>query len=59
MSEDLKQYRRQFQKEYGWFIMGKEVSKYTGADYFTVMTKPAVEVLGIMVIMRAEIEMTK
>ena len=59
MNEDIKKYKSEFQKEYGWYFAGKEVAKFCNTDYFTIMAKPAIEILGIMIIMRAEVEINK
>lgn len=59
MVEDIKNYKKEFQKEYGWFLMAKEVAKFANADYFSIMKKPAIEILGLMIVMRAEIEINK
>lgn len=51
--------RDEYQKEYGWFILAKQVREWTGETYDVIMNKPIVEVLGIVIIMKAQIEIQK
>lgn len=39
--------------------MGKEVSEFTGLTYFEVMAHPAIEIIGVMVVMRMKAELMK
>ena len=57
--EEFKQVKRDIHKDYGWYFLANEVSKFTLLDFYKVMEKPAVEVLGTVVIIKASIEMIK
>jgi len=39
--------------------MAEEVAKFTNTNYFDIMEKPAIEVIGVMVVMRAKAELLK
>lgn len=59
MIEDIKKYKAEFQKEYGWYLMAKEIAKFCNTTYFDIMSRSSIEVLGLMIIMRAEVEINK
>ena len=59
IQEDLKEWKRRYQKEWGWYLMAEEVAKFTNSTYFDIMMKPAIEIIGIMMVMRAKVELNK
>ena len=60
IQEDLRNYKKQFQKEYGWHLLAKTISDWTGVDYYTLIEKkPAIEVLGTLIVIKAQIEINK
>ena len=56
MIEDLREYKMTFQKEYGWYLIAKNVATWTSTNYYDIMSRPASEVIGVMIVMRAEKE---
>ena len=48
------------QQHYGWYFLAKEVADYTNTTFFEILeNRTALEVLGIVIVMRAKINLNK
>jgi len=46
-------------QRFGWFMLGKQVSDYCNTSYFDVMERSALEISGLTLLMKAEVEFQK